>query len=59
MAKAEVTLEDQQNINSFNKLNGTLHELESEIAIKRVGGSRYSLQVLAEEGLVVIRDVTG
>ena len=34
----EVTLEDQQNINTFGKLNNRRHELESEIAgSKKVG----------------------
>lgn len=34
--KIEVTLEDQQNINSFNKLNTKMHEIEAMIKAKKV-----------------------
>lgn len=33
----EVTLEDQQNINAFNKMNSKKHELESFVKAKKVG----------------------
>eukprot|EP00246_Nothoceros_aenigmaticus_P017285 TRINITY_DN8353_c0_g1_i2.p1 TRINITY_DN8353_c0_g1~~TRINITY_DN8353_c0_g1_i2.p1 ORF type:complete len:127 (-),score=38.95 TRINITY_DN8353_c0_g1_i2:356-736(-) len=33
--ESEVTWEDQQNINSFGRLNSKFHELEDEIKIKK------------------------
>lgn len=36
----EVTYDDQQNINSFNKLNAKAHELEAVIKAKKVEPSR-------------------
>mmetsp|Transcript_28759 Transcript_28759/g.80981 ORF Transcript_28759/g.80981 Transcript_28759/m.80981 type:complete len:125 (-) Transcript_28759:233-607(-) len=41
----EVTLEDQQNINTFGKLNNRRHDLESEIA-----GSKKLLDDLEDAG---------
>jgi hypothetical protein len=32
-----VTWEDQQNINTFNRLNNRLHELEDEVKARKVG----------------------
>jgi len=36
-AEAEVTLEDQQNINSFGRLDNRLHELDDRIRQNKVG----------------------
>lgn len=35
--ESEVTWEDQQNINTFGRLNSKFHELEDEIKIRKVG----------------------
>jgi hypothetical protein len=35
--KVEVTLEDQQRINEFNRLNGKSHELKAMMEAKKVG----------------------
>lgn len=36
-----VLLEDQQNINIFNRLNQRLHEIEAELAAIKVGVSAW------------------
>lgn len=33
--KIEVTIDDQNHINSFNKLNNRMHELEAQVAAKK------------------------
>jgi len=33
--QVEVTLEDQENINTFSKLNSSLHEIDAQIAAKK------------------------
>jgi hypothetical protein len=38
-ASVDVRLEDQQKINTFSRLVTKLHELEAQIAAKKVGGS--------------------
>jgi hypothetical protein len=35
--EAQVTWEDQQNINRFGRLNNRLHELQDEIKLAKVG----------------------
>ena len=35
--EAQVTWEDQQNINRFGRLNNRLHELQEEIKLAKVG----------------------
>ncbi|KAI5075456.1 hypothetical protein GOP47_0009532 [Adiantum capillus-veneris] len=39
--ETEVTWEDQQNINTFGRLNNKFHELEDDIKLKKVSGRSW------------------
>jgi hypothetical protein len=39
--EAQVTWEDQQNINRFGRLNNRLHELQDEIKLAKVDSLTY------------------
>jgi len=59
--EAQVTWEDQQNINRFGRLNNRLHELQDEIKLAKVdfvpsfSFSMHHLLVFALPGLSKVR----